>query len=658
MAKKGVIALTVFIFCVLGEATSQALDSASYTLTIEEDILGMELRPDKEVSQSVYILSKKRQDIGKAAISHTLITQDDILQSGATTLLEVLRFSPDFVVRQSTNGNYILHLRGSSFADEGLSNRNTVLLMVDEVPYYNFMEQSVWWETLPIDLQDIKQIEVVRFPHGAWYGPEASEGIINIVTKSDNGMGLKTQANARIGLNANHAYQGSISYYEGGRFRARFSGFYNQSRRFQKSSYVFSENDYINNNSLLLFQINARTTNPDIGKAQRSSGAYLSADYTLNKDTKFYISAGTQNSEAQGVFRRIEEIALSNRLANTNWVSLRARWKPIRVYASYQAGSRLYSGYESLRWDNNNQWLGRIEYAKEWKKYRVGVGAEALHYEYANSTVDTVGQEATDIASSFPLSGQRYSANVSQQLSFSKERLILTLANRADYYANLEQLLLNSQFGILFTLFPAHKISAAVALSERPPGIFDYALTNTEDLILPFQRTLAYEAKYHYQISKNIRADLTYFQHQPQEEEEGMQTANRSGVGGKVDWQINRLLLSGNVTYMQFQELDNTILGSPLPQLFGSLTGRYSAFFDKLQAFVTANYYSQHFYTNGNRALLIPARLNLSSRLSYQVWDEHSLFISGQNLLNNGKIEYPFSDQTQGMYWLGINLRF
>ncbi|MGB3586517.1 MAG: TonB-dependent receptor plug domain-containing protein [Tunicatimonas sp.] len=657
MVKKGVIALTVFIFCALGEATSQALDSSSYTLTIEEDILGMELRPDKEVSQSIYILSKEHQDIEKAAISHTLITQDDILQSGATTLLEILRFSPDFVVRQSTNGNYILHLRGSSFADEGLSNRNTVLLMVDEIPYYNFMEQSVWWETLPIDLQDIKQIEVVRFPHGAWYGPEAAEGIINIVTKADNGMGLKTQANARIGLNTNHAYQGSISYYEGGRFRARLSGFYNQSRRSQKSSYVFSENNYVSNSSLLLYQINARTTNPDIGNAQRSSGAYLSADYTLNKDTKFYVSAGTQNSEAQGVFRRIEEIALSNRLASTNWVSLRARWKPIQFYVSYQAGTRLYSGYENLRWDNNNQWLGRIEYAKKWKKYRIGVGAEALHYEYANSTADTTRQEAPDVTS-FPLLGQRYSVNISHQLFFSKDRLILTMANRADYYAHFEQLLLNSQFGALFALFPAHKISAAVALSERPPGIFDYNLTNNGDLILPFQKTLAYEAKYHYQISKNIRADLTYFQYQPQEEIEDMRTANRSGVGGKIDWQINRLLLSGNVTYMQFQELDNTISGSPLPQLFGSLTGKYSAFFDKLQVFLSANYYSQHFYTNGNRALLIPARFNLSSRLSYQVWDEHSLFISGQNLLNNGKIEFPFSDQTQGMYWLGINLRF
>ena len=658
MTKKGIIIFIVFTLVTLGKATSQSLDSSSYKLTVKEDILGMELRPDEEASQSIYILSKKHQDIAQAAISHTLITQDDIVQTGATTLLEVLRFSPDFIIRQSTNGNYTLHLRGSSFADEGLSNRNTVLLMINEVPYYNFMEQSVWWETLPIDLQDIEQVEVVRFPHGAWYGPEAAEGIINIVTKVDNGMGLKTQANARVGLNTNYAYQGSISFYQGGRFRANVAGFFNQFSRFQRSSYVFSQDNYVSGDSLLFYQINARTTNPSISNALRSSGAHLGADYQWNKDFQIYMGAGTQSSEAQGLFRRIDEIALSNRLANTNWFTLRARWKPIKAYASYQADSRFYSGYKNLRWDNNNQWLGRIEYTKEWKQYRLGVGGEVLHYKYANSTADTSRQEAENTALLFPQQGQRYSANISQQLSFLKNRLILTLANRADYYVNLEQLLFNNQFSALLTLFPAHQISTAVALSERPPGIFDYEFGNIEELLVPLQRTLAYEARYRYQVSKNIEANLTYFQYQPQEEVDNLQAAKRSGVSSTIDWQINRLLLSGSVMYMQFQQLDDARAFSPLPTLSGSLTGRYSAFFDKLQAFLTANYYSHHFFANGNELLLIPARLNLSSRLSYQIWDEHSLFISGQNLLNSGNTEYPFSDQTQRLYWLGINLRF
>lgn len=656
MTRKGAIITMILITFGFSGAIGQALDSPSYTLTIEEDILDMELRPENEATQSIYVLSKDHQDITQSAISYTLITEDDIQQSGATTLLEVLRFTPDFVVRQNTNGNYTIQLRGSSIANEGLSSRNTVLLMVNEVPYYNFMEQSVWWETLPVDIQDIKKIEIVRFPHGAWYGPEAAEGVINIVTKQDNGVGLKTHANARVGLNTNYAYQGGISFFQGGRFRVRVAGFYNQFSRFQQSSYVFSQDRYVNGDSLLFYQINARTTNPSVNNAQRSSGAHLNASYQWSKNTHLQIGAGTQSSEAQGIFRRIEEIAPSNRLANTNWFSLQARWKSIRAYAAYQAGSFSYSGYDNLQWDNNTQWLGRIEYTKTWKKYRLGVGTEALHYQYANSATDTTRRENSAEAILFPQQGQRYSASASQQLSFSDNRLMLTLANRLDYYTSIDQLLLNHQLSALLTLFPAHKISMAVSLSERPPSIFDYNPTDTELLTIPLQPTLAYEAKYRYQITKNIQADLTYFQYSPQNETSNLLATKRSGFSGKIDWQINRLLLSGNITRIQFPDLSADI--SPIPELFGSFTGRYSAFFNKLQAFLTVNYYSQHLYTDRDASWLLPARVSLSGKLSYQVWEEHSLFVSGQNLLNNQEVETPFGDQSQGMYWLGINLRF
>ncbi|MEO0331824.1 MAG: TonB-dependent receptor plug domain-containing protein [Bacteroidota bacterium] len=559
MTKKGAITTIILIIFSFYGAIGQALDSSSYTLTIEEDILGMELRPEDEAIQSIYVLSKEHQDIAQSAISYTLITEDDILQSGATTLLEVLRFTPDFVVRQSTNGNYTLQLRGSSIANEGLSSRNTVLLMVNEVPYYNFMEQSVWWETLPVDIHDIEKIEIVRFPHGAWYGPEAAEGVINIVTKRDNGVGLKTHANARAGLNTNYAYQGGISFFQGGRFRARVAGFYNQFTRFQQSSYVFSQDRYVNGDSLLFFQINARTTNPSVNNAQRSSGAHLNTSYQWSKNTHLQISAGTQSSETQGIFRRIEEIASSNRLANTNWLSVQARWKPIRAYVTYQASSFSYSGYNNLQWDKNTQWLGRIEYTKKWKKYRLGASTEALHYEYANGIADTARRENSTEALLFPEQGQRYSASTSQQLSLSENRLILTLANRLDYYTNIDQLLLNHQLSALLTLFPAHKISMAVSLSERPPSIFDYNPTDTELLTLPLQPTLAYEAKYRYQITKNIQADLTYFQYSPRGETDNLLATKRSGFSGNIDWQINRLMLSGNITQMQFPELDTEI---------------------------------------------------------------------------------------------------
>jgi outer membrane receptor for Fe3+-dicitrate len=674
MKSKGVIIVLFFVFIVL-KTTAQSSDSTSYTLTVGDDILGMELRSEQEASQSIYSLTKGNQSVDEAAISSTLITHEEILMSGASNLLEVLRLSPDIFIRQSTNGNYTLHLRGSSRPDELLDNRNAVLLMINEIPYYNFLEQTVWWEAFPIALQDIESIEVVRFPHGAWYGPEASNGVINIVTKPDNGVGLRTQANAQGGLWANYAYQGSISFNQGGRFRAKVSGFYNQFSRFQDEYYIFNQRRYIPSDSLLFYQINARETNPVAKNALINSGFHFHADYHWSKNAEIRIGVGTQNSEAQGIHRKIyqvistnqtallNQIALTNRLANTNWFSLRTRWKSVNVYGSYQMGNLSYSGYDDYLWDKTEQWLGRVEYNKQWKKYRAGFGVETSSNSYQNTEADTVDQRVDLDSRLSPVLGPRYSINLHQQLNLFQNRFAITFANRGDYYSGAKLLLINHQLSTLVTLAPSHKLSAAISFGEQAPSVQDYPANNTllENNAQP-QAITAYEVKYRYQITKNIRSDITYFAYQPKSIDSTFWTNTsqyqRSGFTGKIDWEINRLLLSGFITKMQFKTAQHLLLSSTLPDVFGGVTGRYTAFFGKLRAFASVYYYSQHQFLNDGRVYPLSSKFNVSCKLSYQIWEEHSIFFSSQNLLNNRELEYPFGDQTRGMYWVGLNLKF
>lgn len=662
MKSKGVIIVLFFVFIVL-ETTAQSEDSSSYTLTVGDDILKIELRPEQEISQSIFSLTKGAQNVDEAAISSTLLTQEEILISGASNLLELFRLSPDIFVRQSTNGNYTFHLRGSSRPNELLDNRNAVLLMINEVPYYNFLEQTVWWESLPISVQDIERIEIIRFPHGAWYGPEASDGVINIITKSNDGIGLRTQANAQAGLRDNHAYQGSISFNQGGRFRTRVSGFYNQFSRFQDKYYIFSQRRYVSGDSLLFYQINAKNTNPSAKSALRNSGAYINADYRWNNKIGIQVEGGTQNSESQALHRRIQQIALTNRLSNTNWASLRAYWKPITVYASYQLKSFNYSGYDNHQWENTAQYLGRVEYARRWKGYRFGLGGEALNYQYADSEADSTALDGNNELQFSPLLGQRYSINLFQQFYLFQNQFNIVAANRGDYYPQAKQLHINHQLSTSLRLSSSHMISAAVALSEHAPGHSDYIATSDPEIYIQPQAMISYEAKYRYQITKNINTELTYFNYQPSSETDSVQWENtsyyaRSGITGKIDWQISRLLLSGFITNI-LSESDNAhISPSTLPDLFGGITGKYTAFFGKLQAFASLYYYAQHEYAGGQHFYQIPSKFNVSGKLSYQIWEEHSLFFSSHNLLDNRKVEYPFGDQTRGMYWVGLNLKF
>lgn len=663
MTSKRAKILLFFIACTLQKVVAQSLDSLPYTLTVGDDVLGMELRSEQEAKQSMYILSRSEGNADQSMLSSTLITKEEVEMSGATSLLEVLRLSPEVLVQQSTNGNYTLHLRGSSSTDGALDNRNAVLLMINEIPYYDFLEQSVWWEALPIALQDIEQVEIVRFSHSAWFGPEATDGVINIVTKSDNGSGFRAQVNSQAGLRGNYWHQGSISLSQGGRFRARASAFYNQRSRFQNSYYVFNPQQYIAGDSLLFYQVDAQNTNPNFKTALGNSGIHVHADYRWSAQADLQVSAGTQNSEAQGVFRRIEEIALTNRSAATNWLSLRSHWKSLTAYVSYQSGARSYVGYEEYRPDDTQQLQGKVEYAHQWKKYRLGAGAEVLRYEYKDSETDTVGQEKRPTPFS-PTLEQRYSMNLSQQLSLSKDRLRLTLANRGDYYQHAGQLLLNHQLSASYNIYSSHNLYTAISYGNRPPDIQSYLAADTMGLALQSPTTtVAYEARYQYQIAKHVRSELTYFNIQPIGQNDSSLWANisqyrRSGITGKLDWQINRLYLSGFVTGMRYHAHEEFIIPFTLPHFMGGITGKYTALFGKLQAHASAYYYSNYELSQDELLYEVPAKITLSGKLSYRIWEGHSVFFSSQNLLDNRNAERPFGDKTRGMYWIGVNLRF
>nr|WKN40333.1 TonB-dependent receptor plug domain-containing protein [Tunicatimonas sp. TK19036] len=623
----------------------------------------MELRSEQDTEEPIYILSGSGSKKEQPSLSNSLITKDEIAMSGATSLLEVLRLSPELLIRQSTNGNYILHLRGSSSIDRLLDNRNAVLLMINEIPFFDFLDQTVWWEALPVALQDIQHIEIVRFSHSAWYGPEAAEGVINIVTKSDNGSGFRARVNSQAGLYGNYAHQGSISINQNNRFRTRVSAFYNQRSRFQNSYYVFNSQRYVPGDSLLFYQVNAENTNPHFVESLHNSGIHIDANYRWGSSGGLQLSAGTQDSESQGLFRKIDEIALTHRLASTKWLSVRSHWKSVTAYASYQQGLRSYSGYEGYRADNMHQLLGRIEYKYQWKKYRLGLGTEALQYEYKFNELEEQNLEIVPgVQFSLP-NEQRYSINFLQQLLLLNERFKATLASRGDYYINAEQLIPSYQLSASYQAHKFHTISAAASYGKRLLTIQEYPSTDSLIHEVKYPKMLAYEAKYQAQITKNVYTGFTAFHYQPNVEADSSEWTNlsqyqRSGLTGEVEWHINRLQVSAFATGIRYYKYRNFVTSHTPPHFSAGLTGRYTALFGKLQAYTSAYYYSTHKFSGEGISYNVPEKIILSGKLSYQVWEEHSIFFSSQNMLDNRRAEYLFGDITGGMYWVGMNLRF
>ena len=109
--------------------------------------------------------------------SATVITEYDIKKSGASDVQELLRKVPGLSIKQSGGRGGVV----SIFSRGSESDHNLVIIdgvKINEIGgYYDFSRLSI---------NNIEQIEVLRGPQAALYGPGAMGSVISIRTKKYN----------------------------------------------------------------------------------------------------------------------------------------------------------------------------------------------------------------------------------------------------------------------------------------------------------------------------------------------------------------------------------------------------------------------------------------------------------------------------------------
>jgi iron complex outermembrane receptor protein len=141
-----------------------------------ENLLEMSLEDLMDVSVTSASRLPTQQQFSSAAV--TVITAEDIHYSGATTIPEVLQFAPGVDVRRIDRQRYIVGVRGMF----GSASDRT-LILIDGRPTMDPTYGTTHWENLPVLMEDIERIEIVRGPVGAAWGANAFTGAINIITK-------------------------------------------------------------------------------------------------------------------------------------------------------------------------------------------------------------------------------------------------------------------------------------------------------------------------------------------------------------------------------------------------------------------------------------------------------------------------------------------
>src|SRR5271165_2432932 len=107
-----------------------------------------------------------------------VITGEDIRRAGVTTIPDALRLAPGVEVAQIDASKWSIGIRGF-----GTRLSRDVLVLIDGRTVYTPLFAGTYWEVQDTLLEDIDRIEVIRGPGGIIWGPNAVNGVINIITK-------------------------------------------------------------------------------------------------------------------------------------------------------------------------------------------------------------------------------------------------------------------------------------------------------------------------------------------------------------------------------------------------------------------------------------------------------------------------------------------
>ena len=119
--------------------------------------------------------------LSRSSATVSVITGADLSSLGVRTITDALRIVPGMEVQKLSASESGVSVR--SYGGPG-SARQGILALIDGRQANNEFFGGVFWESLPVSMEEVKAIEVLRGPGSFLYGPNAMHGLVNIVTRS------------------------------------------------------------------------------------------------------------------------------------------------------------------------------------------------------------------------------------------------------------------------------------------------------------------------------------------------------------------------------------------------------------------------------------------------------------------------------------------
>jgi iron complex outermembrane receptor protein len=676
---------------------------------------------DNLLNQQVTIASKKTESLFEAPVSASVVTRDDIKKAGCTSIVEALRLIPGLMIAEQSNGNFDMHVRGGGNVVRNtlfsVSANTTTLVMIDNRPIYNYYLGGTFWETIPIDLNDVDRIELVRGPTSAMYGPNAVAGVINIITRQVEDQGVYSVANVQQGTNETFINNASLGYRFNNKWNIIASGNYQNRDRTQSSYYNYEQNKYIEladfSPQLLATLGNAY---PHPNRAMQKYGFNSFINYQPTPLIKLSLSGGYQNSDVQKAYSENTASPLTTALSESHYIDLRGNIKKFTAQFSYQAGTQNEGlGNLGQKWDFVAL-DAVLEYDFNYRNISVKPGVNFRQAIYDDTPYVDVALKTGQF------NGRRKINTIAPYLRgdylLMQDKLRLITALRLDLFNFPDRPYLSFQLAANYKIEQNHLLRLSYSrangsaniiytyadryIPDFPsPGI-DLEISGNENLRM--LTTDLFELGYRGRITSNSQFELEAWYGMTKNFANFLfadpfirnvngvdknilpfQTlniplkTNQLGVTISYNYISKKLRLQPYLTYQNTHLVNssesNTVAGqlsdigkksehTGTPTWFGGFIINYQAkpfninlnpyFFTQYQYFSFQN----PNYPDGRGRGTIPAKVLINAKISYSPITSLAFFINVRNALNNRTIEFYNTDKLGLLFLGGLNFDF
>jgi len=617
----------------------------SQCLTVKGDELDMTL--EDLMSVKVTSVSKKPQNISDSAAAIFVITERDLMRSGATSIPEALRMVPGIHVGRIDSNKWAVTSRG-------FNNRFTkkLLVMIDGRAVYTPGFSGVYWEVQDLVLEDVERIEVIRGPGASLWGANAVNGVINIITKSaaDTIGGMLTAGGGNIEKAFGSArYGAALGRGVYGRIYAKY---FNRDEFEYKAGGDAGDNW---DNFRTGFRMDAVLPGP--------------VDFTVQGD----LYKGNINQNVENLPIEVPPYSLDvEEDVDVSGGNLLARWQrtlslssDVTIQAYYDRTTRddfyIYEIRNTLDLDIQHRFSPLDSHDLIW-----GARYRYTHDDMTERYVMEIDPDSQG--------DNLFSAFVQDDISLVKNKLWLILGAKFEHndYTGYE---FQPNGRILWSPHPIHRVWTAVSRAVRTPSRGEYDAHLTVGVIpptplIPVPRKIsidgnddfesetltAFEAGYRFLPDREFSLDVSIFYNDYDDLEEyvtlldvdtgtislvrdNQGSGSVQGLELSVGWQP----LQWFKTDISYSYLDTDIAYSIVPEHQFSLRAGLDLPHD-LEADIWLRYTgevdSRQSASSGFVPYNIDAYLTLDIRLAWQVTPNLELIAVGQNLLAGGHMEF------------------